>query len=528
MKVVNPKQMNEIDSIAINRFGIPGIVLMENAALKVVDEIAKSLGIIRDKSIVVFAGKGNNGGDALAAARHLFNKGAKLYLFITADKSSIMGDARINLDIVEKMGIHAVEVNDLHQIEEVRGRLQTADLIVDGIFGTGFKGEITGINEDVIRLVNSSAKPVIAIDIPSGIDGKTGRAAGVCIKALKTVTFHLPKLGLVIHPGCEYTGELIAVDIGIPEAASDSLKINISITGRKAVVSCIPPRYIQSNKGSYGKVFFLTGSIGMTGAGYLAGSAALRTGSGLVYLGVPMTLTPIYDTLLAEAITLPLYDNNTGVLLRKSNDKVLEYINKMDVAAIGPGLSVNDDITDIVGNIIEKARIPLVLDADALNAISRDVAVLRKLKTQAVLTPHPGEMARLAGITVEEVQNNRIDTALEFACKWKVITILKGAKTVIALPDGTVFINPTGNAGMATAGTGDVLTGIIASLAGQGLSMTDAAVAGVYIHGTAGDNAAEKKGMHGLIARDIVEELPGVIKYLFEEEFYEGKGYHVY
>jgi len=506
--------MNCIDSTVINETGIPGIVLMENAAIRVVEEISGFLGSLGGKTIFVFAGKGNNGGDAFAVARLLLNRDAKVCVYCTASKKDITGDALINLSILEKIGIRVSELVDGTRLESVRRELLTADVIIDGIFGTGIRGQVEGLPAEVIGTINSSGKPVISIDIPSGINGETGKMLGCSIKAVKTVTFALPKIGLVVHPGCEYAGELVVADISIPKKVIDSMEIKTNLIDRELVSGIIPERRTDSNKGDYGKVLVVTGSLGMTGAGYLTAGSALRSGSGLVYLGVPSSLVSVYDSALRESVTIPLEDEGKGFISRKCIDKLVDLMRNKDVVAMGPGLSVNNDITEVVGTVIDKAGIPLVLDADALNAVSGDISMLRKLKVKTVVTPHPGEMARLTGRSIEDIQSGRMTAAQDFASEYGVITVLKGAKTIVALPDGHVYINPTGNPGMASGGAGDVLTGIIAGLIGQGVEPENAAIAGVYIHGLAGDRAAEKKGMHGIIAGDIVEELPYIIKEL--------------
>ncbi len=516
MKIATSGQMNEIDSRTINDIGIPGTVLMENASLKVVQVVAESLGNVQGKSICIFAGKGNNGGDAFAVARHLFNMGACIKVYIIAKKTDIKNDAAVNLNILENMKVETVELLDYTQIPCLNTHLKTSDMIVDGLLGTGFKGKISGLMEKVIELANNSGKPVISIDIPSGVNGDTGETPGICIKANKTVTFALPKTGLVVYPGCEFTGELIVADISIPKSVVESMDIKLHLMDDMFVSELIPQRYGESNKGDFGKVLIVSGSEGMTGSGCLAANAAFSVGAGLVYLGVPASLSVVYNSNLIETIVVPFKDNKKGYISKESIREILDRMEKMDVAAVGPGLSNRDDILKIVSSIIESARIPLVLDADALNAISKDVSVLKKLKSEAVVTPHPGEMARLCGISIKEVQNNRIKTAQDFAYNWGVVTVLKGARTVIAYPDGSTYINPTGNPGMASAGMGDVLTGVILGLMGQGLKPGDAATAGVYIHGASGDRAAREKGVHGLIASDLIKELPYSIKMLIE------------
>jgi yjeF C-terminal region, hydroxyethylthiazole kinase-related/yjeF N-terminal region len=513
MRLVIPLQMGQIDRYSINELGIPGIILMENAALRVVEEAVSALGgCVVGQKVLLLAGKGNNGGDAFAVARHLMLKGADTCVHILADKSAISGDAKVNLDILYNIGANVNLLTDRKQISSLEKDLYKSELIIDGIFGTGFKGVPDALTSEIIGMVNGAGKYVIAIDIPSGVNGETGKVPGSCVNANVTVTFQLPKTGLLVHPGCDRTGRLVVADIGIPEKAVFSQNINSYVIDQNDVSFIIPARKNDTNKGSYGKIFILTGSKGMTGSGCLCAKAALRSGAGLVYVGVPSSLATIYGSSLVEPIIMPLEDAGKGHIPLESVEHILKQMEKMDIMALGPGLSVNYDIRGIVGEIIKKSRIPLILDADALNSVADDLQVLNELKAEAVITPHPGEMARLTGLTIDEVQSDRIKVARDFAARWRLIVVLKGSRTIIALPDGTIYINTTGNPGMASGGSGDVLTGIIAGLAGQGIELADAAVAGVYLHGLAGDAAAIKKGVHGLIAGDMVEELPYVIK----------------
>ena len=512
MKLATPGQMNQIDRTTISRVGIPGIVLMENAALRVVEEAVGIMGDPSGKDVVVFAGKGNNGGDAFAVARHLDNKGSKVSVYVLAEKGEISGDAATNLAVLGNMGVKVVELLKDSQLDQVRKETEAADLVVDGIFGTGLRGGVKGIPAMVIKLVNDSGRPVLSIDIPSGVSGETGKVLGICVEADVTVTFGLPKIGLAVHPGCDFAGRLVVADIGIPPAVIEELGIKANVTDEEYVLKRIPLRRKESNKGDYGKILIITGSTGMTGAGCLAGKAALRTGAGLVYLGVPAGLANVYDASLTEAVTLPLEDNGHGCLSAECAARILEKMGSMSAVAVGPGLTAGEDIFRIVEKIVEKSEVPLILDADALNALSRDVSILGKLKTRCVITPHPGEFSRLTGLEIRDIRDNRIEAAREFSGKWNVTTVLKGSRTVVATPDGDIYVNTTGNSGMATAGSGDVLTGIIAGLAAQGVELPGAAVTGVYLHGLAGDEAARIKGEHGLIAGDIVEEIPYVIK----------------
>ena len=516
MKVVSPEQMKKIDECAINEYGIPGILLMENAAAAVAAQARAMMGGCAGKRVTVVAGRGNNGGDAFAAARLLHSKGADVRVYLVGEKTGLSGDALFNMEILGRIGIMVTEITEKTEMSSFLADMYTSDLVIDGLFGTGLSRDIEGTAAEVIARINQFGRPVLSIDIPSGIDGRDGSIRGVCVKADATVTFGLPKLGLVLHPGCLYTGTLITADIGIPPCVIGKQDIKTGIIDLDMVSAMIPQRKPDSNKGDYGRVLIVTGSTGMTGSGCLASMAALRTGAGLVYTGVPQSLAPVYSSHMTEPIVIPLEDSGTGRLSASCTEHILGLMDKMDVVAIGPGLTAGDDIRKIVGAVIENCRVPLVMDADALNAISADPSVLKKLKAEAVLTPHPGEMARLTGTNTKQVQSDRIGTATAFAQQYGVTVVLKGNRTVVAYPDGRVLINTTGNAGMATAGTGDVLTGMIAGIAAQGVPAGDAAAAGVYLHGLAGDAAADCKGMHGMVAGDIVDILPVAIREALE------------
>jgi hydroxyethylthiazole kinase-like uncharacterized protein yjeF len=520
MKIVTPSQMNAIDSCAINDYGIPSLLLMENAASAVAAEAASMMGGAFGKTVTVIAGRGNNGGDAFAAARLLHSKGAHVRVYLVGPKDGISGDALINMGILDRIGIQIEELSEADHPgrESGFGRLssdiESSCMIIDGIFGTGLSRNIDGIAGKAVEMMNGSGKPILSVDIPSGINGADGAVMGVCVKADATVTFCMPKLGLILYPGCEYAGRLVIADIGIPPGAIARQPIFTELTDRTTVSRLIPVRKPESNKGDYGKVLIITGSAGMTGSGCLASLAALRTGAGLVYAGVPESLAGIYGSALIEPVILPLKDSGAGSLSEDCAEQIITHMEKMDVVAIGPGLTASDTIRRIVEQIAVNSKAPLVLDADALNAISGNTAILKKLKTDAVITPHPGEMARLTGLDTAGVQRGRAGIAAGFAAEYGVTVVLKGNRTVVAHPDGRIHINPTGNAGMATAGSGDVLTGVIAGLIAQGVSAADAAVAGAYLHGMAGDKAAGETGMHGMLAGDILGRLPYVIKEL--------------
>lgn len=514
MRVVTAEEMKALDTAAIEEYGIPGLVLMENAGRQVVEVIRQVLGEVRDKVITIFIGKGNNGGDGLVIARHLLNMGAEVKVLALANVEEITGDAAVNLEIWRKMGQKIYSLHHGDGINIVRLVLMNTDLIVDAIYGTGFRGKIGEKVGRIIEVLNGSGKPIVAVDIPSGLEADTGRVNGPCIQATHTVTFGLPKLGLILEPGADYAGQLHIADISIPTVLVDKAAPQRYLITAQLVKEWLPSRPTNAHKGNFGRVLVVAGSRGMTGAACLAGEGALRAGAGLVTVAVPETLHDIMEAKLTEVMTTPLPDTGKGSLSRGARQRILSLLEGADVLAIGPGLSTVPEVVTMVRELLPSVRIPCVLDADALNALAGDGDILRKVQAPVVITPHPGEMARLMGITAQEIQGDRLTVTSKAATTWNVVVLLKGARTVVAAPNGAIYLNPTGNPGMATGGSGDVLTGAVAALIAQGLDPARAAAAGAYIHGLAGDLAAREKGMTGLIAGDIVSALPAATREL--------------
>ncbi|MPM43687.1 Bifunctional NAD(P)H-hydrate repair enzyme Nnr [bioreactor metagenome] len=510
MKAATAAEMRKIDQTAIKTFGIPGTVLMENAGVEAARQIEAALGAVDGKMICIFAGKGNNGGDGFVAARHLYNQGAKIKVFLLGLKSALTGDAKVNLDIIIRMGISVIEISGSRDWEKAKIAVTFADCLVDALLGTGFIGEVTGEMAQAVDIINKSGKLTFAIDIPTGVDADTGQIRGAAVSAHYTVTFGLPKSGLLIYPGAQHVGKLTVADIGIPFKllVDDSIKQNIVTAGSiKAILGTRAP---DAHKGTTGNAVVIAGSQGMTGAAALTAMAVLRTGAGLVTLGIAESLNYIMEVKLTEVITRPLPESAGGTIGRKALPYIEDMASKSKVLAIGPGLGRNDETMAVVRETIKNAECPLVIDADALNALVGHTDLLNQAKALPVVTPHPGEMARLMGLTVKDVSKDRVGIARRAAGLWGAIVVLKGARTIVAYPDGEVYINTTGNPGMATGGTGDVLTGVIAGLIAQGLTTHAAAVAGVHIHGLAGDIAAAS-GTIGLIAGDVVAAMPAAI-----------------
>ena len=537
MRLVTAQEMGAMDQKASKEYGIPGVVLMENAGLQVADLVTTLLnGNLTRSTIVIITGKGNNGGDGLVVARHLLNRGAGVQVFLAAEPEKIKGDALINLNIWRKMGQKVLPLMKSNDINLLRFSLMKADLIVDALYGTGFTGTLQEQMVSVVEAINSCDKPIVAIDIPSGLEANTGVANGPCIIADHTVTFALPKLGLVLPTAKQYVGELHVADISMPAAVTAG---SIIETGKNAgmntkgngtatesentggfrylitdrqVREWWPRRLGSEHKGNFGRVLVVAGSRGMSGAAVMTAQAAARSGAGLVTLGVPAGIHDIVENKLTEVMTFPLPQNERGILSIAALEEIMDRVANSDVLALGPGLGTGDETAELVKETLLKLKIPCVLDADGLNVLAGKTELLKAVKTDLVLTPHPGEMARLTGRSINQIQNDRIGSATAKAAQWGAVVVLKGAGTVVAAPDNTIFVNNTGNPGMAAGGSGDVLTGIIAGFIAQGMPAIHAAAAGVYLHGCAGDAAARDKGMAGMLAGDLLEQLPLVLK----------------
>lgn len=514
MKIVTAEIMKRLDRRTIEDFGIPGMVLMENAARSVVNALRRNFPDLPKRRVALFAGRGNNGGDALAVARYLHNKKIFYRVYLLAEKSELRDEAAANLEILTKMGGEIVTIVNSEDLANLKMQIAHHDLFIDGIFGTGLKGPIKGLAFDVIDFLNSLQRPIVAIDLPSGVDADTGQIWGICVKATLTVTFGLPKRGLFIYPGAQYCGHLLIADISIPEAAINQETIKEYIMEAAEFARLLPPRQPNTHKGDFGHLFVLAGSPGKTGAAAMVCEAAVRVGAGLVTLGIPESLNPILEVKLTEAMTEPLPETKEKALSLSALNRIRELMYRKTALALGPGLSLNPQTTRLVQKILRENVLPVVVDADGLSAITGKTDILKRSRAPIILTPHPGEMARLLGMSIPEIQQNRIEVARRFAEENKVILILKGARSLIASPEGEVFVNPTGNPGMASGGMGDVLTGMIGGFLAQGLPALEAAKLGVFLHGLVGDFVAYKKGERGLAATDLIWETPKILKAL--------------
>jgi len=507
MKVVSADTMNQVDRRAIAEFGIAGAALMENAGRACVDEIVAEYGPRGKYRAVIIAGRGNNGGDGYVIARLLLQKGWEVRVCILAEQGQIGGDAAVNLEKLPPAVVAFCSgtgrLADLFEEEIPR-----AGVIVDAMLGTGLNSDVAGVYRKAVELINASGLPVLAVDIPSGIHGTSGLVMGDAVRASVTVTFAFAKLGHVLYPGTEYVGRLVVADIGIPQQLMETAASHDFLIAGE-VRPMLRLRGRQAHKGHFGHSLIIAGSTGKSGAAALSANSAVRAGSGLVTLAVPESLNPILEIKTTEAMTVPLPDSGSGCLVTGALTDILELLPGKDALAIGPGLGRRSETVSLVLSLVEEVELPMVIDADGLNALAEDIKVLRRKKSSAmVLTPHPGEMARLLGASISEVEAGRIPLAREFARNYGVYVILKGARTIIASPDGMVAINGSGNPGMASGGMGDVLTGIICSLLSQGYTAWDACRLGVFMHGFAADLVAKEKGEIGISAMDVQEKLP--------------------
>jgi NAD(P)H-hydrate epimerase len=507
MRVLDTRQMREADRRTIEDVGIASLVLMENAGRQVVAVMESSFDDLTSQRVAVLCGRGNNGGDGFVVARVLLERGLDVGVYLLGQSADVKGEARINLDVLRRLGADVVEIADAGAWELHAGDVRSADLIVDALFGTGLTGPLSGLAETVVADVNASDRPVVSVDLPSGLSADTADVPGPAVDATLTVALAAPKIPLVLPPAEALSGRVVIADIGIPSAIIEEIEGPwVELLTREMVRELIEPRSPESHKGDYGHVLIIAGSPGHTGAAHLAARGALRSGAGLVTVATPRGVAPIVASLGAEYMTLPLPESTAGELSAEALDMLLGF--DADVMVIGPGLGRSPSTTALVHALVERAGVPLVLDADALNAFAAAPSRLEGRDGAAiVITPHPGEMARLTGLSTDEVQALRLDVARNFAAAHRVHVVLKGHRTVLASPDGKIAINLTGNPGMATGGTGDVLAGMIGAWLGQLLDPDAAIRIATYLHGVAGDQAAADEGEAALVAGDVADRL---------------------
>lgn len=515
MRVVTSDQIAELDRRATERYGIPVERLMETAGRRVAQAALELIAGLRGP-VTVLAGKGNNGGDGLVAARQLASRGISVVALLVADETEYSGEAGRTLGRARESGVRIIDTGGLATGELPRV-LSTSGLIIDALFGTGFRGPAGGPAAALIDAANASKRPVLAVDIPSGLNADTGQAEGPVIRAVATVTMGLPKVGLLVPPGIELAGTIYVADIGYPPELTDDPSVKTHLVTGDMVRSRIPARPLDSHKGTFGRTLVIAGSVGFTGAPVLATLGALRIGGGLVTLAVPRTVYPIVASHVIEAMPTPLDDDN-GTLSASAFARVEELAAASDVVAVGPGLSTAPGVRRVVEGLLGSGK-PLVVDADALNVLAGQAEILRRSTGPVVITPHPGELARLLGKETRNVVKDRLGEARAAAERLRCVVVLKSASTVIVTADGDAYFVLTGNPGMATGGMGDVLTGAIASLIGQGTSPAEAAWTAAYLHGVAADLIAEERGMAGMLASEVAHYLPMAIARVLHGEF---------
>lgn len=490
MKLVTAAQMRELERIAIEEYGVPSLILMENAASGFMEALTKEYGELFAKKVHVFCGKGNNGGDGFAIARFLQNQGAYVCITLLGAEAALSKDAKTNMEIAKRMQIPFVPA--AHCME--------ADIVIDAIFGTGFHGETKGAEKEAIMHINSSCAYVASVDIPSGVSADTGQAAEVAVLADLCVTFSAAKLGHLLFPGKSHLKKLVKVDISIPQTVINDLESGYDVID-KSVFYKLPLRKANSHKGSFGKALAYVGAKGMTGAAALSANAILKSGAGMATAAVPEDVFDVVAAKLTAVMTLPLPKESSA-------DVLLEKLKAQDVLLMGCGIGTSENAKETVRRLLKETEKPTVLDADGLNAIADCPHLLKEAKGNLILTPHIVEFSRISGLSVSEIKENPIQAACTFAKEYGVTLVLKDAVSIVATKDGKAYISTSTNSGMATAGSGDVLSGVITGLLAQGADCETAAVCGVYLHLAAGELARATKGEYGMTAEDILENLP--------------------
>jgi len=507
MKVVTAQQMREIDRATIQDFGFPGRVLMENAGNAVAQAATELLP--PGRCALIFCGKGNNGGDGFVAARHLAAAGFAPQVALLADGDELTGDAAANYKYAR---VFDLPIHENPSDELIKELLLSAGVVIDAILGTGISGQVQGRSREIIELLASYQGPIIAVDVPSGIDANTGVILGAAIKADVTVTFGLPKQGLYLYPARDYCGQIRIIDISLAPPTINRPQLNTYITTAADVTATLPKRAADAHKGDAGRVLLIAGSAGLTGAATMASMAAARTGAGLVTLAIPAALNPILEAKCTEVMTYPLMDHGCGYLRMRNAKDILRLAQAADAIAIGPGLGREENTFELVRHLVAEIDAPIVLDADGVNAFIGHKEELAASSAELIITPHPGELANLTDLEIAEIQADRVGVAQKWATELNAVMVLKGAATVAAAPDRETWINTTGNSGMASGGMGDILTGMVAALLASGAEGLQAAAAAVWMHGRAADMAAEKIGPRGYLPTDLLDLIPAVFE----------------
>lgn len=489
----------------MEEFEIPQDILMENAGSAVFSAISRELKVDNSK-FVIFCGGGNNGGDGLVVARKLTSNGAEVIVFLLSGKEKLEGAARENFEIISKM---PVEIERVESVGGVEDTITNSDVIVDAILGTGITRNVEGLYKRLIQLINESGKKVVSVDIPSGINGDTGGSMGVAVNADITVTFGLPKIGNLLYPGYELGGKLYVSHISFPPTHYNSDSIKAEIFNPLE----LPQRDKNTHKSDYGKCLFVSGAPSYLGAPYFSSLSFLKAGGGLSYLATPKSVSSFIASRGSEIVISPQSETESGSIAIENKEELLESSKNADIVIMGPGLSLNDETQELVRQLASEINVPLLIDGDGITAISKDLDVVRERDVETILTPHPGEMSRIAKMSIDKIKKKRIDILQQTTEDLGAIVVLKEARSLTGYPDGKVLVNTSGNPGMATAGSGDVLTGTIAAMYGLGYSVEKATPMGVFLHGLAGDLASEELGEDGITAQNILDCLPSALNY---------------
>ena len=504
MKVSRVSEMRALDRAAIEQYGIREELLMENAGQAAYFVLLNKLGV-RGRRFVVFCGIGNNGGDGFVVARKIHSMGGRVKIFILGDREKFKGAARMNLEIADRL---ALPIERVASADAIRTEVLHTEVILDAIFGTGLVREVGGLYAEVIGLINRSGKTVLSVDIPSGVHGDTGKVMGTAVHADVTVTFGLPKIGNLLYPGYDLCGELYVTHISFPPALIEAASLDVALNRPPA----LPPRDRAGHKGDFGEALFIAGASSYFGAPYFAALSFLKAGGGYSRLAVPRSLAPFIANRGSEIVFLPQRETNSGSMSLENRDDLLTLSENMDLVVLGPGLSLDEETRALAGELAGGIQKPLVIDGDGITALCRDLDIIRQRKAPTILTPHLGEMSRITQRPVSDIDGDKVGVLQKTARDLNAILVLKGAHTLIGYPNGRVYINLSGNAGMATAGSGDVLTGTIGAMFGMGLPLEEAVRKGVFMHGLAGDLAADTQGEDGMTAQDILDHLPPAVK----------------
>ena len=510
MKVCTVSQMRAMDAAATVDYGISPEILMENAGIAAV-QLLHNLWGTNPKRVLVFCGSGNNGGDGFVVARKLHSYGHSVCVFVLCKQEKISNTARRAYEMMTRLPL---DIYHNPSLEEIKHNLSHSAIIVDAILGTGLEREVSGLFQQVIGLINEVNKPVLSLDIPSGIHGDSGEVLGTAIQAEVTLTFGLPKLGNLLNPGFAFGGRLFISHISFPPQLYHTETINIEINQAIAM----PPRSVIGHKGSFGQLLCIGGATSYYGAPYFSAMAFLKSGGGYARLAAPKSIIPFLAVNGSEIVFIPQEETSSGSIAMSNKISLLELTERLDMVVLGPGLSLEEETQQLARMLCTEINKPLIIDGDGITALSKDMNLMQARSSATILTPHLAEMGKLCGLSVAQVEADKVNLLRKTAAAFNAYIVLKGAHTLIAYPDGKLFINMSGNDGMATAGSGDVLTGIIAAMLGLGLSVQEAVRQGVYLHGLAADLAAQQIGKDGITAQDILSYAPYAVKTAREEQ----------